>query len=278
MGCHFLLRGIFPTQGWNLCLLRWQVDSLPLRHLRPRSDLAFSSLSLLSENSLWPTHSALFSRLTWNRMAPLCTCRDVPRHRPKFWQQTYPHPLSSSQPSDPGVGALAVCLPPRGQIGNGTGRAQLTGWGQLGRQLQDPVPRSGWKRSAGSVCASSQSPYQHLPEEEGGSEKGEWQPSHCPRAWPRFPWPKQGVQPRGLRGLNPCLRRNDLRSIDLTYSGEGNGTPLQYSFLENPMDKGAWWAAVHAVARSWTRLSGFTFPFHFHALKKEMATHSSVLA
>ena len=60
--------------------------------------------------------------------------------------------------------------------------------------------------------------------------------------------------------------------------GEGNGTPLQYSCLENPMDGGAWWADVHGVANSWTRLSDFTFTFHFHALEKETATHSSVLA
>ena len=53
---------------------------------------------------------------------------------------------------------------------------------------------------------------------------------------------------------------------------------LPYSCLENPMDRGAWWAAVHGVATSWTRLSDFTFTFHFHALEKEMATHSSVLA
>ena len=59
---------------------------------------------------------------------------------------------------------------------------------------------------------------------------------------------------------------------------EGNSTPLQYSCLENPMDGGAWWAAVHGVAKSWIRLSNFTFTFHFHALEKEMATHSSVLA
>ena len=59
--------------------------------------------------------------------------------------------------------------------------------------------------------------------------------------------------------------------------GEGNGTPLQYSCLENPMDGGAWWAAVHEVDKSWTRLSNFTLTFHFHALEKEMATHSSVL-
>ena len=61
-------------------------------------------------------------------------------------------------------------------------------------------------------------------------------------------------------------------------AGEGNGTPLQYSCLENPMDGGAWWAAVHGVAKSQTRLSDFTFTFHLHALEKEMATHSSVLA
>ena len=56
------------------------------------------------------------------------------------------------------------------------------------------------------------------------------------------------------------------------------GTPLQYSCLENPMDRGAWWAAVHGVAKSRTRLSVFIFTFHLHALEKEMATHSSVLA
>ena len=60
--------------------------------------------------------------------------------------------------------------------------------------------------------------------------------------------------------------------------GEGNGNPLLCSCLENPMGGVAWWAAVHGVAESWTRLSDFTFTFHFHALEKEMATHSSVLA
>ena len=59
---------------------------------------------------------------------------------------------------------------------------------------------------------------------------------------------------------------------------KGNGTPLQYSCLENPMGGGAWWAAVHGDAKSRTRLSDFPFTFPFHALKKEMATHSSVLA
>ena len=75
------------------------------------------------------------------------------------------------------------------------------------------------------------------------------------------------VGPDGGIRLGPRLR-----------TGEGNGTPLQYSCLENPMDGGAWKAAVHGVARSRTRLSDFTFTFHFHALEKKMATHSSVLA
>ena len=60
--------------------------------------------------------------------------------------------------------------------------------------------------------------------------------------------------------------------------GEGNGTPLQYSYLENPMDRGACWATVHGVAKSRIQLGNFTFTFHFHALEKEMAHHSSVLA
>ena len=62
------------------------------------------------------------------------------------------------------------------------------------------------------------------------------------------------------------------------FLGEGNGTPLQYSCLENPMDGGAWKAAVHGVAKSRTRLSNFTFTFHFHALEKAMAPHLSTLA
>ena len=60
--------------------------------------------------------------------------------------------------------------------------------------------------------------------------------------------------------------------------GEGNGTPLQYSCLENPTGGGTWQATVHGVATSRTRLSHFTFTFHFHALEKEMAAHSSFLA
>ena len=60
--------------------------------------------------------------------------------------------------------------------------------------------------------------------------------------------------------------------------GEGNGNSLQYSCLEDPMEGGAWWAAVHGVPQSQTRLSSFTFTFHFNALEKEMAIHYSVLA
>ena len=71
----------------------------------------------------------------------------------------------------------------------------------------------------------------------------------------------------------------DRNCMDLIEADrEGNGTPLQYSCLENPMDGGAWWAAVHGVARSQTRLSDFTFTFHFQALEKEKATHSIILA
>ena len=69
-----------------------------------------------------------------------------------------------------------------------------------------------------------------------------------------------------------------ITSLYTSFFGEGNGTPLQYSRLENPMGGGAWWAAVHGVAMSRIQLSDFTFPSHFHALEKEMATHSSVLA
>ena len=66
--------------------------------------------------------------------------------------------------------------------------------------------------------------------------------------------------------------------FSLSWVGEGNGNPLQYSCLENPMDGGAWKAAVHGVAEGQTRLSDFAFTFHFPALEKEMATHSSTLA
>ena len=75
----------------------------------------------------------------------------------------------------------------------------------------------------------------------------------------------------------PCTGRWILNHYT-TREGEGNGTPLQQSCLENPMDRGTWQAAVHGVVKSRTQLSDFTFTFHFHVLEKEMATHSDVLA
>ena len=73
-----------------------------------------------------------------------------------------------------------------------------------------------------------------------------------------------------LESLAEVVLQNK-RGLDLL-TREGNGNPLQGSCLENPMDGGAWWAAVHGVKKSRTQLSDFTFIFHFHALKKEMAT------
>ena len=73
------------------------------------------------------------------------------------------------------------------------------------------------------------------------------------------------------------LSRQKFSNLSLN-SREGSGNPLQYSCLENSMEGGAWQAAVRGVTMNRTRLSDFTFTFHFHALEKEMATHSSVLA
>ena len=88
------------------------------------------------------------------------------------------------------------------------------------------------------------------------------------------------VFPDGSEVTMSACNVGDLGSIPGSgrSPGEGNGNPLQYSCLENPMDGGAWWATVYAVAKRRTQLSNFTFTFHFHALEKEMATHSSVLA
>ena len=91
-------------------------------------------------------------------------------------------------------------------------------------------------------------------------------PKHTPMRW--LPWYSPILCDVGQVLL--CLVHG--------FRGEGNGTPLQYSCLENPMDGGAWQAVVHGVTKSRTRLSDFTFTFHFHALEKAMATHSSVLA
>ena len=84
-----------------------------------------------------------------------------------------------------------------------------------------------------------------------------------------------------MRGWKKIFHENGNKrktGVAMLISREGNGTPLQYSSLENPMDGGAWWVAVHGVAKSQTRLRDFSFTFHFDALEKKMATHSSVLA
>ena len=87
---------------------------------------------------------------------------------------------------------------------------------------------------------------------------------------------------KALRPKYECLCHNCVIACLISgprlQLGEGNGTPLQYSCLENPMDRGAWKAAVHGIAEGRTRLNDFTFTFHSRALEKEMATHSSVLA
>ena len=89
---------------------------------------------------------------------------------------------------------------------------------------------------------------------------------------------------RSLVGCSPWGRKESDTTeplhfhFSLSCIGEGNGNPLQCSCLENPRDGGSWKAAVHGVAEGQTLLSHFTFTFHFHALDKEMATHSSVLA
>ena len=81
-----------------------------------------------------------------------------------------------------------------------------------------------------------------------------------------------------MEKMNPLQWQKALEWLRYHLGVEGNGTPLQYSCLENAMDGGAWWAAVHGVTKSQTRLRDFTFTFHFPALEKEMATHSGVLA
>ena len=84
------------------------------------------------------------------------------------------------------------------------------------------------------------------------------------------------MQSRGSLELDTTERLHF--HFSLSCIGEGNGNPLQCYCLENPRAGGAWWVAVYGVTQSRTRLSVFTFTFHLHAMEKEMATHSSVLA
>ena len=113
---------------------------------------------------------------------------------------------------------------------------------------------------------------------------------HCTPFWRRQWHPTPVLLPgksHGWRSLVGCSLWGHEESdtterlhfhFSLSCIGRENGNPLQCSCLENPRDRGAWWAAVHGVAKSQTRLSNFTFTFHFHTLEEEMATHSSVLA
>jgi len=105
-----------------------------------------------------------------------------------------------------------------------------------------------------------------------------------PPSWTSLPpptlsHPSRLLQSLGLSSLSHIANFHWLSILHMVvYMRRRQWHPLQYSYLENPMDGGAWWAAVHGVAKSRTRLSDFTFTFHFHALEKEMASHSSVLA
>ena len=107
-----------------------------------------------------------------------------------------------------------------------------------------------------------------------------WKQPKCPltEEWIKKMWCIYAVE------YHSAITNNEIMPFAATWmdlenvTGEGNGTPLQYSCLENPVDGEAWKAAGHGVAEGQTRLNDFTFTFHFHTLEKEMATHSSVLA
>ena len=105
--------------------------------------------------------------------------------------------------------------------------------------------------------------------------------------YPQFPMSKQYILKQGkriyfiIKSIHSLflLSFGKWQHSGISKSSQSEGKIFEgNSCLENPMDGGAWWAAVHEVTQSWTGLSDFTFTFHFHVLEKEMATHSSVLA
>ena len=96
-------------------------------------------------------------------------------------------------------------------------------------------------------------------------------------AW-KIPWTEEPGRLQSMGSLQSDTTERLHFDFSLSCVGEGNGSPLQCSCLENPRDGGAWWAAAYGVAKSQTRLNDFTLNFHFYALEKEMAAHSSVLA
>ena len=101
----------------------------------------------------------------------------------------------------------------------------------------------------------------------GFSRQEYWRGLPCP---PPGDLPDPGIEPESLE--SPALQ---MDSLLLSHQ---RSPPIDTcSFISFRLDGGAWWAAVHGVAKSRTQLSDFTFTFHFHALEKEMATHSTVL-
>ena len=80
-------------------------------------------------------------------------------------------------------------------------------------------------------------------------------------------WKTEASQKFILKRMDKHYTDNEILLSLKKELREGNGTPLQYSCLEHPMDGGAWWAAVHGVTKSRAWLSDFTFTFHFHALR-----------
>ena len=150
------------------------------------------------------------------------------------------------------------------------GRQHLVSWPFWGGTGEDPglflllsLSISSWEAPSGSGAGDTLPTCRDTEVGKGHSQDGSLRASGIPSLLCGQP----GGEGRRLIWQWPKL-----------LTGEGDGTPLQYSCLENPMDGGAWWAAVRGVAKSRTQLSDFTFTFHFHALEKEMATHSSVLA
>ena len=113
---------------------------------------------------------------------------------------------------------------------------------------------------------------------EGGSELQVMRGWPSSREGPSEVAPKElGVDPNSLVSRTSSATRRSrcngkCLSRPRSWHGEGNGTPHQYFCLENPMDRGAWWAAVHGVVKSRARLSDFTFTFHFHWRRKWQPT------
>ena len=137
----------------------------------------------------------------------------------------------------------------------------------LPRWLSDSLESACNAEDVGSIPCSERSP--------GEGNSNSLQYSCLENSMERGAWQ---ATVHGVAKSQTRLRDLTTTAMEVIRNSLLLGTPLQYSCLENPMDGGAWLAAVHGVEKSQTRLNDFTFSFHFHALEKEMATHSSVLA